>query len=266
MACGPPLVEVLIPTLNEAENIADAVANALQLGPVFVLDACSTDGTAGLAKAAGATVVEHALVDDASQMNWGLEQPGLTAQWVFILHADERITPALRDEMLGKLGRGSEVGYSVNRQLIFMGRAIRHGGFYPSWHLRLFRRGSARYEQRAAQAHAVCDGPTGLLRAEMLQIRSETMTRQIERLIYSADLKSDEWAKRRSSQSPVAPAEPRLPLRPFWRFCWRYPIRLGFLDGSAGWHLACLTASYECMLALLNEEKMGRAEKRGHDR
>jgi glycosyltransferase involved in cell wall biosynthesis len=276
-----PLVEVLIPTLNEAENIGPAVANASQLGPVFVLDSFSTDGTAELARAAGATVVEHTFVDYASQKNWGLEHLPFSAEWVFILDADERLTPALRDEVLAKIGRGNEVGFYVNRQLIFMGRTIRHGGLYPSWNLRLFRRGVARYEQRAVHEHVVCDGPTGFLRAEMLHIRRETMTRYVEKHIRYANLESDEWVKWRFGQSTVAPAGmlfpshlgyrqwlrrylwPRLPFRPFWRFLWMYFIRFGFLDGRPGWHLACLMTSYEYMITLLDNEKMGRKTQEG---
>jgi len=107
-AAQEPLVDVLIPTFNEAEHIAETVANARKLGPVFVLDSLSTDGTQALAQAAGATVVEHPFVDYASQKNWGLEHAGLTAPWVFILDADERITPALREEVLATIGKGAE--------------------------------------------------------------------------------------------------------------------------------------------------------------
>jgi len=269
-----PLVEVLIPTFNEAEHIAETVANARKLGPVFVLDSLSTDGTQALAHAAGATVVEHPFIDYASQKNWGLEHAGLTAPWVFILDADERITPALREEVLGTIGKGAETGYYVNRLLIFMGRTVRHGGLYPSWNLRLFRRGSARYEQRAVHEHVICDGPTGFLRAEMLHIRRENMTRYLEKHIRYADLESNEWVKRRLGESSGAPEAslfrsrlryrqwlrrnfwPRVPLRPLWRFFWMYFLRLGFLDGRAGWHLARLMASYEYMITLLYQEKM----------
>ena len=271
---GPPRVEVLIPTLNEAEHITEAVANARLLGPVFVLDSFSTDGTQALARAAGATVVEHAFVDYASQKNWGLEHVGLTAPWVFILDADERITPALREEVLRKTEAGPEVGYYVNRLLIFMGQTVRHGGLYPSWNLRLFRRGRARYEHRAVHEHVVCDDPTAFLRAGMLHIRRESMTRYLEKHIRYADLESDEWVKWRLGESTGAPAAslfrshlryrqwlrrhiwPRLPLRPLWRFVWMYFLRLGFLDGRAGWHLARLMASYEYMITLLYKEKM----------
>lgn len=271
---GSPRVEVLIPTRNEAEHISEAVANALSLGPVFVLDSFSTDGTQALARAAGATVVEHAFVDYASQKNWGLDHAGLTAQWVFILDADERITPALRDEVLERTAAGSEVGYYVNRLLIFMGQTVRHGGLYPSWNLRLFRRDRARYEHRAVHEHVVCDGPTAFLKSGMLHIRRESMTRYLEKHIHYADLESNEWVKWRLGESTGAPTAslfrshlryrqwlrrhvwPRLPLRPLWRFVWMYFLRLGFLDGRAGWHLARLMGSYEYMITLLYKEKM----------
>jgi glycosyltransferase involved in cell wall biosynthesis len=275
---NPPLVEVLIPTLNEAEHIAQTVANALTLGPVLVLDSLSTDGTQDLARTAGATVVEHHFVNYAAQKNWGLQHAGLTAPWVFILDADERITPALRDEVLAKIGKGAEVGYYVNRLLIFMGQTVRHGGLYPSWNLRLFKRGSARYELRAVHEHVICDGPTAFLTATMLHIRRESMTRYLEKHIHYADLESDEWVKRRLGETSGAPTAslfrshlryrqwlrrhvwPRIPLRPLWRFFWMYFLRLGFLDGRAGWHLARLMASYEYMITLLYKEKMGRVE------
>ena len=91
----------------------------------------------------------------ASQKNWGLEHAGLTAPWVFILDADERITPELRDEVLGKIGKGPEVGYYVNRLLIFMGQTVRHGGLYPSWNLRLFKPWHARYELRSPRTRCL---------------------------------------------------------------------------------------------------------------
>lgn len=274
-----PLVEVLIPTLNEAGHIAAAIANASQLGPVFVLDSLSSDGTQEIARAAGATVIEHPFTDYAAQKNWGLEHLPFRAPWVFILDADERLTPALCREVTEKIGGGDEVGYYVNRQLIFMGRPVRHGGLYPAWNLRLFRRDCARYEERAVHEHVVCRGPTGFLRAEMLHIRREGMTRYLEKHIRYADLESDEWVKWRRGQSSGAPTGslfrrqlrlrqwlrrrlwPRLPLRPLWRFIWMFVVRLGFLDGRAGWHLARLMASYEYMITLLYKEKMRQTPK-----
>jgi glycosyltransferase involved in cell wall biosynthesis len=273
-------VETLIPTLDEAENIEDAIASALPLGPVFVLDSGSTDGTQELARKAGATVVEHPWEGYAAQKNWGLDNLPFNGEWVFILDADERISPSLRDEILALLDRGTEVdGYFVNRVVLFMGRAIRHGGLYPSWNLRFFRRGKCRYEDRAVHEHMICSGPTGYLRNEMLHIRRETISEYIEKHIKYADLESDEWVKARLGRGGGAEAAsmfrsllryrqwlrrriwPHTPFRPMLRFLYMYFVRLGILDGRAGFHLALLMASYEYMISLLYRDKLSRVRK-----
>ncbi|HRP63858.1 MAG TPA: glycosyltransferase family 2 protein [Phycisphaerales bacterium] len=272
-----PLIEVMIPTFNESAHIEQAVKSALGIGPVFVLDSLSTDGTQELARQAGATVVEHAWEGYARQKNWGLDNLPFKGEWVFILDADERIPPPLRDEVLRVTASRSEnVGYFVNRVVLFMGREIRHGGWYPAWNLRLFRRGHCRYEDRAVHEHMVAEGPTGYLKQEMLHIRRETISEYIKKHIIYADLESEEWVKRRLGQGGGASTEtlfrdvlryrqwlrrhvwPKTPCRPFIRFFYMYFLRMGFLDGRAGFHLAQLMASYEYMISLLYRDKMTR--------
>lgn len=274
------LIEVLIPTFNEAEHIADAVANARQIGRVFVLDSQSTDGTQELARAAGATVVVHPWEGYARQKNWGLDNLPWQGQWIFILDADERLTPALRDEVLRVADEDDPVtGYFVNRLMIFMGRPVRHGGMHPSWNLRFFRRGKARYEDRSVHEHMICDGQTEYLRHHMLHIRHETMSQYINKHIRYADLESDEWVKQRLGESQVAHASalfrdvlryrqwvrremwPRIPGRPIWRFLYMFVLKLGFLDGRVGLSLAMLMSSYEYMISLLYTDKIIRARR-----
>jgi len=275
-----PLVEVLIPTRNEAAHISQCVTNGAALGPVFVLDSFSTDGTQELARRAGANVIEHEFVNYSAQKNWGLDNLPFQGEWIFILDADERITPALRSEIIRTLeSNPSTNGYFVNRVVLFMGREVRHGGLYPSWNLRLFRRGKARYEDRAVHEHMVCEGGTDYLKAEMLHIRRETISQYLTKHIRYADMESNEWVKMRLGQSNVALAEalfrdhlryrqwlrrhawPRLPGRPLWRFLYMYVVRLGFLDGRAGWHLARLMLCYEYMISLLYRDKLFRARQ-----
>lgn len=248
---------------------------------MFVLDSVSTDGTQALAAAAGAQVFERPFDDYASQKNWALDNLPFRGEWVFILDADERIVPALRNEILAAArGRGVD-GYYVNRLLLFAGRAVRHGGLYPSWNLRLFRRGRARYERRSVHEHMVCSGPTDYLRHEMLHLRTERVSDYIAKHIRYADLESDEWLKLRSGTSGIAPTDrlfrhhlryrqwlrryawPRVPGRPLLRFVYMYIVRLGFMDGRAGWHLARLMMSYEYMISLLFRDKLLRMRNEG---
>lgn len=272
-------IEILIPTLNEAAIIRDTVVNALTVGPVFILDSCSTDGTQQIAREAGATVVEHKFEGYARQKNWGLENIPFKGKWVFILDADERITPKLRDELLRVIADAKAAdGYFVNRVVLFMGGTIRHGGLYPSWNLRFFKRGRCRYEDRSVHEHMVCDGPTQYLRNEMLHIRGESVHEWIRKHIRYADLESDEWVKLKYGQEAGASAEqlftrtlkyrqylrrevwPRTPFKPLLRFVYMYVLRLGVLDGLAGLHMAVMMSVYEYMIELLYRDKLARIQ------
>lgn len=272
-------IDILIPTLNEAAVIKDTVENARKVGPVFVLDSVSKDGTQEIARAAGATVVEQPFLGYARQKNWGLDNLPFTGDWVFILDADERITPSLRAELERVVADpDSADGYFVNRVVLFMGRAIRHGGLYPSWNLRFFRRGKCRYEDRSVHEHMVCDGPTRYLREEMLHIRGESVHEWVRKHIRYADLESDEWVKLKFGQLAGASAErlftrtmkyrqylrrevwPRTPFKPALRFMYMYFLRLGILDGAAGFHMATMMTAYEYMIELLYRDKLARVE------
>lgn len=278
MSTGP--VNTMIPTFNEAWHIQDAVRNASLLGQVYVLDSGSTDGTQELARKAGAVVVEHPFENYSRQKNWGLDNLPFDAPWVLILDADERVTPQLRQELLDIVHSPHPAqGYYLNRVMIFMGRAIRHGGLFPSWNLRFFQRGSCRYEDRSVHEHMICNGQTRYARHLLLHIRRETISDYIAKHIRYADLESEEWVKHRLGQSSSARPQdlfpsslglrqrlrrelwPRLPFRPLARFLWMYFIRLGFLDGRAGWDLAMLMASYEYMISLLYRDKLRAARK-----
>ncbi len=277
-AQGRAQIAVVIPTKNEAEHIVEAVRNALLLGAeVFVLDSGSTDGTQGLARLAGATVVERRFTNYSEHKNWGLDNLPMSAPWVFILDADERVTPELRRHIHTAVNSpASADGYYINRVLLFMGQTVRHGGLYPSWNLRLFRRGMARYEERAVHEHMVCRGEVRHMAGEMLHIRTEPIATYIAKHVRYADLESGEWVKRITGEGGgEKPAIlfrralawrqwlkrevwPYVPARPAWRFLHMFVVRLGVLDGRAGWHLALLMASYEHMISVLYREKLAR--------
>jgi len=274
-----PRIDVMIPTYNEAAHATEVVVNSLESGEVFVLDSLSNDGTQKLSRDAGATVVEHPFENYSRQKNWGLDNLPMKGDWVFILDADERITPELREELF-RVARdpGAHPGYFVNRVVIFMGWEIRHGGFYPSWNLRFFKRGSCRYEDRAVHEHMLCDGETGHLEHEMLHIRRESISQFIRKHIKYAEMESNEWVKQRRGTGAAAKGRslfmglagyrhwlrrelwPRLPLRHVIRFLYMYVYRLGVLDRRAGWHLACLIGTYEYMITLLYHDKLRQAE------
>jgi len=264
------MVDVLIQTHNEEPNLPHALKSVTGwVNRVFVLDSGSTDRTCEIARQMGATVVHHAWEGYARQKNWALDNLPWEAGWILIIDADESITPELEREISEIVTRPIESveqnAFYLNRLLIFMGRGIRHCGYFPSWNCRLIKRGFARYEDRLVHEHMIVDGPSGYLKHLMLHEDRRGMEHfaakhnrysSLEaREIYEAPepwpgLKgffTDRIKRRRYGKSRILPY---LPVSWVWRFLYMYFIRLGFLDGLPGWHLCNFIASYELSIQL----------------
>ncbi|MFW6336825.1 MAG: glycosyltransferase family 2 protein [Phycisphaeraceae bacterium] len=154
---GSVPVSVLVPVKNEEANLTACLDSVRFAAEVVVIDSQSTDRTIELAEAGGARVVQFHYDSSGwpKKKNWALANVDWAHEWVLILDADERITPALareiEDVVLGryaaKHGEPVYEGYYLNRRFIFMGRWIKHCGYYPSYNLRLFKHELGRYER-----------------------------------------------------------------------------------------------------------------------
>jgi glycosyltransferase involved in cell wall biosynthesis len=273
MATAP--IAILILTKNEQENLPFALASVTPwASQVFVLDSGSTDCTEQIAQQFNATFVAHPWEGYARQKNWALDHLPLTAPWVFILDADEAITPALKDELsaLATADNCPQNGFYVNRFFIFLGRRIRHCGYYPSWNLRFFRRGKARYEERDVHEHMVLDGPAGYLKhvmehndrrgmeqyiakhnhystleaRELYKIERDLAQRTMHFSFWGGPIQRRRWVKHK--------IWPRLPAKWFFRWFYMYILKLGFLDGVVGFHFCLFLASYEHQITLKIKE------------
>ena len=268
-------IAVMIPTKNEEANLAFALESVKGwAGEVFVLDSGSTDRTKEIAEANGATFVFHAWEGYARQKNWGLDHLPITQPWVFILDADEVITPELREELQRVAAENTcmEDGFYVNRFFIFLGKRIRHCGYYPSWNLRFFRKGKARYEEREVHEHMVVEGKVGYLKQEMehfdrrgLEFNiakhnhySTLEARELYRIEKAADagtMKFSFWGgpieRRRWVKHKVWP---KLPMRWAFRWLYMYVLKLGILDGVTGFHFCLFMAAYEHQITMKLKE------------
>lgn len=268
---GRSNVEVMILCYNEAANLPHALESVMSWADaVYVVDSGSNDGSQEIARKAGATVMHQPWLGYARQKNWGLENLPFKGDWVFILDADESITPALRDELLALAAKPAasipEAGFYVNRLTKFMGKPIRHAGYYPSYNLRFFRKGTARYEDREVHEHMVVSGKTGRLRHDMLHEDRRGLEHFIAKHNRYSTLEARELmremvlhqgdratslergiAMRRWLKNKVLP---RLPLSGVWRFMYMYFLRLGFLDGLAGFRFCLLLSTYDTFISL----------------
>ena len=247
-------ISVVILTFNSADTIGATVASARALSDdVHVVDSGSTDATLDIVHAAGASVASHPFESYGAQRNWAIATLALRHPWQLHLDADERVTDELAAELRALFaGDGPPAGiagYYVPRLVHFHGQPIRHGGMWPIHHMRLFRSGRGRCEDRKYDQHFYVDGATGTLRAPMIDDIRLSLGEWTARHNRWADAEVDEILApsgsgviQPGSGDPVAERRAlrsrynRAPL--FWRalglFLYRYVLRLGFLDGRWG--------------------------------
>jgi glycosyltransferase involved in cell wall biosynthesis len=262
-------VSVLVPTLDEEVNLQECLSSVAWADEVFVVDSFSRDRTLEIAHHSGAHVVQHAFESYSRQKNWALENLPFRHEWVLIVDADERVTPALRCEIERVLPSSACAGYYVNRRFIFLGTWIRHAGWYPSWNLRLFRHRLGRYDDREVHEHVVLNGPAGYLRHDLLHADQRGLEAFVARhnhystLEASARLKAERGASDRARlpigwfSSPVQRKRylrervwPSVPGKPLALFVYMYVVRRGILDGRAGLALCIFHAFQEFMVGL----------------
>jgi acetyltransferase-like isoleucine patch superfamily enzyme/glycosyltransferase involved in cell wall biosynthesis len=266
------MIDVLIITHNEAVNLPLCL-QALQgwTRLIFVVDSGSTDGTQDIARSFGAQVVHHDWPGYAKQKNWGMENMPFESPWLLIVDADEVITPKLRDQMVEIAGKPvdevPENGFFINRLTYFLDRPIRHCGYFPSWNMRFFKRDKGRYEDRLVHEHIIIDDPIGKIKDPMLhddrrglehyfakhnrystlearQLYQEISNPDAEAVTanVTAETRRRRWLKRNVTQF--------VPLPSLWRFLYMYVIKLGVLDGTAGFEFCRFIATYDSMVAL----------------
>lgn len=268
------MVDVLIQTHNEELNVGHALASLVGLAnKVFVVDSGSTDATLDIAREAGAVVVHHEWEGYAGQKNWALANLPWESDWILIVDADESVTAELRREIEKVVATPAEsnpiAGYYINRMFIFMGRQIRHCGYYPSWNLRLFKRGRAIYEDRRVHEHMLVDGKTAYLKGLLMHEdrrglehfiakHNRYSTLEAQELYATqtpwpgfAKMFSDRMVRRRFLKTRVLPA---LPVPWFWKFLYMYLFLEGFMDRAPGWNLSVIIATYEYFIYLKYKE------------
>jgi len=243
---------VILLTFNSEDTIGTTLEQARRVAvEIFVVDSGSTDDTLELARRAGATAVQHPFEHYGAQRNWAIDNLPVSNPWQLHLDADEWMDEALVSAILGLPDNPEHSGYFLPRYVRFLGRVLRHGGMSPTWHLRLFRTGVGRCEERRYDQHfLVLSGTTGQLPGAMIDDNRMPLTEWTARHNRWADnevaeLGSEETAGRLAPDARGNPAQRkrylrerynRLPLflRPFALFFYRYFFRLGLLDGTEG--------------------------------
>jgi len=222
-------LSVVIITKNSEKFIKDAVLSAKFADEVLVLDSGSEDKTCEIAKAHGARVEKTKWLGFGKTKQKAVDLA--KNDWVFVLDSDERITEALKDELLGELKSPGFKAYFVPRLNNFWGKNIKRLGLYPDYSIRFFNRKFAAFNEKEVHESVECECEKGYLKNPMVHLAYESIEEFIDK-------------QNRYSTLGAKPNRIKALISPFWTFFKLYFIKLGFLEGWRGYVIARLYAQY----------------------
>jgi glycosyltransferase involved in cell wall biosynthesis len=230
------MLAVIILAHNEEQHLPDCLASVAWAEHVIVFDSLSTDRTAEIGRATGATVVQREFDNYAGQRNAALAVA--QTEWVLFVDADERVPPTLANEIQRVLDQ-PQSGWWIPRHNYLFGKLTLHAGWYPDYQLRLLRRARARYE-RPVHEIVVLNGDAGHLKNPLVHLNYATAPEFVAKQKYYAAYDAERLA------AEGARAKPHnfllQPLRQFW---WRFITLHGWRDGAHGLRLSLLMAGFE---------------------
>lgn len=231
-------ISVVIITHNEEDNIGGCLESVKWADEIIVVDSESSDKTEEICARFGVTFYTERWRGFAQQKNSAIEKA--TKGWILSLDADERITPALHDEIVTALRSDNpKEGYFIARRNFFLGQWIRHCGWYPDYTLRLFKRGRGRFGMREVHESVEFDGRVGRLTCPMEHYTYTSLKGFMERLDRYSTLAAQELLKEQKRYGIH-----HILFRPPFTFINMYVVRAGFLDGYYGFVLSVLYAFY----------------------
>lgn len=231
-------LSAILITFNEEAHIRECLAALSFAREIIVVDSGSADATRELAEAAGARVVR---TDDwpgfGPQKNRALALA--TQPWVLSIDADERVPPALRDEIVAVVNTQNprHDAWEMPRRSSYCGQYMNHSGWYPDRVLRLFRRGTASFTDDVVHERVVARGAAGRLRNDLLHETVDSLETVLEKL----NRYSTAGAERMLSKGRRVTFASAI-THGLWAFVRTYIVQRGFLDGRMGFVLAVSNA------------------------
>jgi len=229
-------VSVVIVTKDEERNIRDALESVRDFEDIVVLDAFSSDGTPAICREYTSRVYQQEWMGYARQKQAAVDRA--ERQWVLILDADERVTPELNKEISETIQAGAFSGYYLPRKSFFLGRWMRHSGWWPDHILRLFRKDTAYIEPREVHEKVVVNGAVGYLKEPLEHYTYRTISDYIRKMENYSTLSAQELGDKKDA--PLI----SMALNPFAVFIKMFFLRQGFRDGMHGFILAGLYSFY----------------------
>ena len=233
-----PRLSVIIIALNQEDNIVPCLETVRWADDIVIVDSGSEDRTLERARDFTDRIFTISWPGFGAAKNYALNQA--RGDWIFSLDTDERVSEALREEILAAVRTdGQFAGYKVPRKNYFGGRWVKRLGWYPDYTLRLFQKGNGRFRERAVHEEVLVNGPVGFLQHPLDHYSYDSVSDYLARQDRYARLAAQEML--REGRRPRAG---ELFWRPFSHFFKLYVLRLGFLEGRLGYTLALLSSLY----------------------
>ncbi len=247
-------LSVVVITKNEESVIGRCLASVAWADEIVVVDSGSTDRTRDICVAAGAKFHCADWPGPGPQRNRGIDLA--TRDWVLALDADEWVSSELKAEIQETMrAAGRHEVLRIPRRSSYCGRAMRHGGWWPDYVLRLFRRGRARFGGGIVHDHLIAQGPVGTLKNPLLH---EAFT-DLEEVLHKVNSYSS-WGAQTLRERGVGAGVGKAIGHGLWTFVRTYVLRAGFLDGREGFMLAVSNAEgayYKYVKLMLLARKTG---------
>jgi len=266
------MISILVLTKNEQQDLPGCLESVAWSDDIHVYDSNSTDKTVEIAENFGAKVTSRPFDNWASHQNWGLQHIKFKHAWVFYIDADERMTPDLATEVQSIVNDAKHnVAFRIQRRDFYLGTWLKHVQTSP-FYMRLFQPNKMRYE-RMVNPISIADGPVGQLKGYLDHFPfSKGATHWIERhnsystfearqiienrknhaeFSFIKAFSAKDFHERRFNQKELFY---RLPCRPLIKFLLLYVLKLGFLDGKAGFNYAILQSIYEHFIVIKTKE------------
>lgn len=226
------MITAIIPTLNEENFISEAIRTVSFADEIMVIDSFSSDKTVEIARDLGVKTTQRKFDDFSNQKNFAIRQASY--EWILVIDADERVSDQLADEIVRAVENpGDKVAYFLYRNFYFKDKRVRYGGWQTDKAIRLFKKGSGRYNGKLVHETIDADGPVGFLKNRLDHYSYRSEEQYSKKLEMYARLQAEELFRKNSK-----PWFWLLMAKPAFRFFVHYILRMGMLDGKAGYELA----------------------------
>jgi glycosyltransferase involved in cell wall biosynthesis len=231
-------VSAIVITKNEEKHIGACLESLSFVDEIVLVDSNSDDQTVAIARKYTQKIFNIEWKGFGETKQFALEQA--SHDWILWIDADERISPELASEIKSALEKDpSFSGYRMPRKAFFLGRWMRHGGWYPGYVTRLFRRERGRFDSAHVHERLHIDGPIGMLNAPILHYTDDSIHHYYEKFNNYTSLAAEELIKQGKHYSTLD-----LLFRPVFMFFKMYLFKAGFLDGLEGFQLAVFSSTY----------------------